>query len=1126
MQEKIYTIKGRQWHFSLDANGHPDISVDIFSEHDYLDLKKKLADPHCSFSNTSSVGIVQNAFAQARSEAYTMTDNTQKMHRMLKFIDMFEPDVLSAPLFSLNELVNQRCINPSLQFDELRTHIDDYLLSINALEKSLNQYLISLELSEEKKILMKEDISALISTLKNNTQMFKAQCGAPHAMTFERMDLLLSAQNRGNKNSLTSEGDTQSLGDFLTQQSRVICETAKKLSKTLDERYVKNVVSLNPISDAFRLGGSKLRVKHALYGREHIDTHEATRQQLINRVGPGRLSIMPYVSGGNNGLLPDLDRVICLISDTPLGQRTLSMPEKGELPYLRGIPRALKFIFLYAAPILDAIIFIPRLLLYPVYKGIRFLLSDENKVTLDLFAQSTFTIWAKRLWYDQYKRLTSAGELQKDDHQVLLNEFKKTKITSLFATFFKGYTSETPSQRFDNELKKHPHQPLLNQLSSLSSSVKRRTDVFFRTFSDTRKPSDIYDEREEAYDRLKPVMDWVKKKSQEAQPKKTHQKIEYYPGPAHVRENKIDSPTRVFSDIMYILNEEVINHLTDTMPGPATFIFMATLGSFGSNLVPMAGIGSVHGLFYAINQFPILVAKSFMGYAGPMGTSHGLFADVLAFKLGNLAVMGAIEATNKNNTWLETLADDPEAVIASFVVLVGLGMAIGYLPQVPSIPVNNPLLKQANIYGYFVNLCIEESLTAQGGVWLLASPEYMLLAYKPLIILNDLIKEGKAPWTATEAEKFFIACMDAEILKIEDPVKRKNQTETLFKRFNLLDEGFKQMTLMHLEHTYVAKNILKTRVKMHQAATEKDIDEIKTIVAHGQKSKKATTPDEQLTKAMQMLGDPDTPLTFSPAQRDDAILFYNHLSQLFDDYNESIKDKPGCFPLPKADYLLAFRNKFCPTGRHIGAGLMRQLSAYPGYPFRWLARELQLLIYKDSPFVIDTIHARREEDIILWRAWGAMALQTTYAFMHLFNKGIKFFVWAPLALYSVTKAILTGKNKETALEKSGRWVDDHVRIDEVTLPHNRLKGRTSGAAHTASDYNDIRAASRVVASRLAHQGIIRSGTKEKNATPPSPIQDKKQTHIPMIPLFQKVKSQRHHEKKSDDNDYRDPPRTT
>ena len=534
----------------------------------------------------------------------------------------------------------------------------------------------------------------------------------------------------------------------------------------------------------------------------------------------------------------------------------------------------------------------------------------------------------------------------------------------------------------------------------------------------------------------------------------------YYPGPAHLRENQIDSPTRVFSDVMYILNEQVINHLTDTMPGPATFMFMMSLASFGSNFVPVGGIAGLQGLTYALNKLPILVGKEFMGYSGSMATSHGLFANVMEFKLANLAVMSALGAMNKHNTFLEALADDPEKVIAGFSIYVGMGMAIGYIPLIPTFGAS------LNIYRALANTFIDESKMAQGGLMPLTTPEYGFLSYKLIKIVEDLTKEGKSSFSPTEFEKFAHAFIDAKVLDMGDAELRDAEINKILKHFNVTDEATGLLIKKHVNETFTQKDKIKERVNVEKEKALNEIAQIKTVLDNAPQHKTPKTPYEKLSKAIQMLGDTDAPLTFSPAQRDDAILFYNHLNQLFDDYNASIKDKPGCIYIPKEDYLLAFRNKFCPTGRHLGAGLIRQLSVYPGYPFRWLAREVQLQLYKDSPFVVDTIHARREEDIVLWREWGAMASQSTYAAFHLLNKAIKFCVWTPLALYNTTMAAFNGTESSVALEKAGRWVDEHVRLDEVSLPQSNLKGRTSRASHTASDYNNVREASQVLRGRL------------------------------------------------------------
>jgi hypothetical protein len=955
--------------------------------------------------------------------------------------------------------------------------------------------------------------------IKNTEDFITELKRSREPLTFDSVDQLLSAQNRSNQNSFTDTDNIKSLGKFLTEQSQIACEAAIDISKTIDGRYFGNVIRVNKSSQAFIEAESQLRVKGSLFGQEHIDTYRSS--QTAQQKGKGKLSILPYLRGGLDGTVADLDQIICMVSEETFSQRALSMRETGVAETMedglrktitiaarslaRGAIRATKLAFLYVAPIIDAALFFPRLALNPVLSVVRFLpLPEDIQNKIDAITQFNFSIAAKKIWHEQYKRLNKDGKPEKNDHQDLLDCFKETKYTSPFDRFFTLYspkaihamgvklyherTNPKPVQITKNKETVSPSEP------NWYLPTKTRTAAFVRSFYDSRKPEEVYNLHKKNYKEMQPIVAWLKKQAQKTEDQlKAGQTVDtIYSGIVHQRKNKIDSPTRVVSDVLYIFNEHVVNHLADTMPGPSAFFFLVTLASFGSNFMPISGVAGLHAITLATQQLAKITGKAFIGYSGSMASTQGFAANVLLFKLANLAALTAISASDKNNTFLEDLANNPEKVLATFIACVGVGIALGHLPEVPPLPINLPLLgtQNANIYGQVINMLIEASKMTQEGT-IAACAEDLFLGYKSIMITHDLSKQGKAPFKEDKIREFVRACNNAKFFDEVDLTKRTKKMENILDNFKVEEKATRAYYIEAMEAIYANKSLVNHAVQA--AAKELNHNNFCENSNPHSPSKESSDPYTQLKEAIDMVADPDAPITFNPEQRDDAIKFYNHLSHLFDKYNQ-MADENNLLLIPKEDFLLAFRNKNCPTGRHIGAGVVRLLSAYPLLlPFRALARTAQKRMYRNSPFVQDTIKARREEDIALWREWPAALLQSGYSFSNITYKAtIKPLIWgARFAYFSIIEKLFYDAHSslEIIAEREGRWVNEHIRFQVVvdalantkayaalgrlyrgmslsTINLGNIRARTAMAAHHASNYDEVGEAAAVIIKRL------------------------------------------------------------
>jgi hypothetical protein len=1111
-----FTIKEKKWVITRDAQGKiEDISVEL-SQDEYRDLRKKLHDPNSTFENTSCVNLLCNGLAKARGEAFLesneKSDKAQsKSKPMLRFLDELDEDI-AAPLHALDASINGHFNDPKEKIIQLNTQLDEYVNKLKALEKGLASWKEGEGLDASQVAFIREDYQALLTKLTGSVARFKKQVNKLSPVTSENVELLLSAQDRS---------DVHSLGNFLAEQSSATCYAAERITGTINNEYFSDLLQKNTITEAFILAQSKIRLRNeSLYGAEFVDTYSATSPgEPSDLPEKGLFSIMPYLEDTTPA---GLDKMICLISGEPLSQRSLSATRANGFEKIAyGVNRALAFVGLFAAVIPEVVISAAHLTAVIALSPFRMLLTpflnkekngfdDFFKKMSDFHSNISPVKAAKRNWNAQYVRFGDDNKPIQDTtnpHQNLLNEYKADlSRQSMYADVFQAFTPKAISE------------VILFPVTAAWRALTRKRqpqapmEALMTVEKSDNTPEGIFTAYEQSYDVMKKYMEQIKNiASEDSRPPENNGR---FPGPQALRSNAINSPTRVFADIVYILDEHIINHLANTKPAPATFMFMLSAGTFGTHLLPSAALAGMHGVPQALNSIPMAISHYFMGQTGSMASTQGMIAATMEYKLGTSLFIPIHESMDKNGVLLENIAKGPEEILTALVLFSGAGYAIGYLPTIPPLPINFMGLNQANLYGTFVNFLIEESKTAQNGLLPLTTLEYGALGFKSMKLIDDMTLNGKKSFKPGAFEALIRACREEGILALPSIDERENALKAIFQRPDLDNKlwtpAMQAAFLVCVEDT--VKN--KTSIAQARESGVGAVDRLLSTTAILEEVKNThltrVKPNsyQQLQKAIQMLGDPETPLTFPPEKRPEAIKMYAQLNTIFDTYNDDVNNGkyPGHHPIPKTDFLHAFRNKYCTKGSN---NFMRMLSFYPGYPFRFAWRQFRLghiIPFTPSAFVKDKINASREKDLVLRHQWTAMLRGPAYAFVNLVNKSVKAVVAVVLApvtlvmgsaygVYNQAKKALgfpsTNVTLKSWFEALGRGLDV-ININKLAPSMDRInqalpglikltgRARVAAAAHAASNYDDVIDAGKKVMHRI--QSNEESAWAKKNPT--------------------------------------------
>jgi hypothetical protein len=352
--------------------------------------------------------------------------------------------------------------------------------------------------------------------------------------------------------------------------------------------------------------------------------------------------------------------------------------------------------------------------------------------------------------------------------------------------------------------------------------------------------------------------------------------------PQHTSFNQLETAVDIVEEIAMVLDNQSIDALFRTNPGPALACFNLSLFGFTSLLAPGLIPGKLTPLKKTMQMILDKLCQDFMGHHASENLLNVQLSSFLFWQLSFYSSKVLIDiADPTQRIWYQEIAQHPDSFMLSAIVILGLGVLEAYLPILPeSIPFTNI----PNPLAIFYNGINQEAL--------------------------NCIKNGTAPYNFTSLAVISVKsfALYINLLMGHDFSK---EVMTLIEEF-IFHPDF----LISLHAHFESQQPINNTDFIHKFCNEKNLtpfpkDTVEKIGAqlqfiftapHHPKTKKGT-----LCQVLQAFEQKDPILENALNDSDCAIEMYHHLNQLFDEYHsENPHEK-----LDKDAFLLQFYSTFC-----------------------------------------------------------------------------------------------------------------------------------------------------------------------------------------------------------------------
>ncbi|MDF1756763.1 MAG: hypothetical protein P1U74_00450 [Legionellaceae bacterium] len=815
---------------------------------------------------------------------------------------------LSAEFKRLEEYINNFYGDHNQQILDFKESFDTYTQNI---QDKIQQIIDSFpENSPKAKILKKLQVD-----LTKNADIFEKNInGILLDPKKSDMECLFSIADRSLR--------IKSLGSFMREQMSLILDAGIDVTYKISNQRLKDVIQVPrlvaSLSDAQHL--MLIKGQSVVEGPKDNDTYSAISQSMLESITSDEVivednndwfSIKPYIHKWHPAVV---DKVLCLLTGNNYYENTLY----GNWRYNFGVQPLKLF-----ASIIEIAFSIPRIIIvlslgiietgfsiFPFSKKL-----NEEKITykLNQFVCNFYEDFAyivaplthiKNSSWNKYARNQPDDET--NNHQEILESC--TDYSGYCYSLFIYFTPQLISESVYDFFK-----------SILTTVVKFSEDISYLS-SSSKDAEQVYNDVKMRHEYMETFTDSFKKKFNLEEANKLsagYEKIKY------CYSNDISSPLDVFYEIMVVLSNDVVNPMFRKSPGIATFYFAASLLTFGTFVLPASTFAWMKPipawLQYLANQISI----NFTGKSTSLGVTEQLIACFLGWKIGFFSTEFIVEMMHGHFEILEKLFEEPEQIVLGLIVLVGLGMALQYIPELPStikIPGLPPI---PNFYIVILNLFSEESREVWHGTAGLTSIEYAFLGLKFAMLFHSMLfGSEKSAENLTDVEKIAVAVGNKKFFKkLIDECKSHGVIESV-KGNKALDANLKsrindivtnELSAKHLsfsvESIDVFNGLLLEQIKRRENSSQtKRVD---TSIEHAHK---------ELSDAIKMTAD-DKRLCFSEGTfglNKESHQFYDHLDKLFENYNFAVRSKYAGnkvkleeLTIDKRPYLDVFYNKYC-----------------------------------------------------------------------------------------------------------------------------------------------------------------------------------------------------------------------
>jgi archaellum component FlaC len=350
----------------------------------------------------------------------------------------------------------------------------------------------------------------------------------------------------------------------------------------------------------------------------------------------------------------------------------------------------------------------------------------------------------------------------------------------------------------------------------------------------------------------------------------------------HTSHNQLETAVDIIEEIAMALDNQSIDAVFRTNPGPALLCFQLSMFGFTSLLTPMLIPSQLAPLKHTMHLILNDLCQKFMGHDV---TENYLNVQLSSFLFWQLSFYGSklvIDiADPSQRLWYQQIAQHPDSFIQSAIVILGLGVLEAHLPFLPE---SIPLTNIPNPLAIFYNGINQEALNCiKNGTAPYSLTSLAVISVKSFALyINLLIGQEFSAEIMTMVETFifhpkFLTSLHAHF-DSEQPLKHTEFIQQFCKNNDI--PSFSDEILEK-----IGRQLERTVSLPHPAKTAK----------------------ETLCQILQAFEQQDPFVENALNNHQFAIEMYHYLSQLFDDFHKENPDEK----LDKDAFLLQFYSTYC-----------------------------------------------------------------------------------------------------------------------------------------------------------------------------------------------------------------------
>lgn len=450
---------------------------------------------------------------------------------------------------------------------------------------------------------------------------------------------------------------TPSLGRWLSEQMHLILQTGLRGAYHLTPTPWYNIIQVHPSIAALSNAKKQVSLKSfALLGISHTSPFHAHDEQFF----ASKLDQAYFKINRNNAF--EAERWVSLREGKPLEDIHYSAAFSLLIPRILAI-LAFELPFLLIRLTVHCLNALSILLLCGYIP--KFIIEIENQLTQ--FHHDYSPITALQNIENNWQQTHWRNNVSAESLKILIEAQNHFNVFSHFADFTQS----------------HPYWQRLNQL--WHEWLQPKQDIF------TTSPS------------VKTMTQYLKIRANLINVENETPCIQ------HTAHNRLETAVDLIEEIAMVLDNQTIDALFRTNPGPALGFFNLAMFGYISLLTPALIPAQLKTLQAVMHLILDKLCHQFMGHAVTENYANIQLSSFLFWQLSFYGTKLGIDLSDKQQRiWYQELAQYPDSFVLISMIVVGLGIMEAYLPSIPNTILNipNPLAIFYNTINHEAAVCL------------------------------------------------------------------------------------------------------------------------------------------------------------------------------------------------------------------------------------------------------------------------------------------------------------------------------------------------------------------------------------------------------------------------------------